>query len=291
MPQGYLCERDRRRRRSRVPRLPRGLVLRGWCGAVRRVLTGLFRQHEWPLRVHTMRGRDLPEQQKRHGVPTVRGGQLLRRGRVIAAAVQEGHVLERHKPLGRLRVRRRLAGPLCHHGLHRADAVRQGVVHGRAQAGQVHALRRRHLPGRGGQDGVLAVPKGFLLPSRRGGVAPLPRRKAHRPLPPGDDEHRRLHHVPCWHLLPARLGQRHRMRPRIKLLGGSWSLRSLSSGILVEQGQRVLLRVPCRLLRRNRGQRAVLTVSSGRDKRAQWKCQLHDLRRGHLQRVIGRDGV
>ena len=146
---GHVRRADRPERRPRVPRLPRRRVVRRRGGAALRVLAGLFRRHGRPLRVRQLCGRDVPGRVERDGLPSVRGGQLLRRGRVGAAAVRGGQLLDRHQPHRRGRVHRRLAGPLRHHRLHAADGVRQGVVHGRVRAGRVHALRRRHVPGRG----------------------------------------------------------------------------------------------------------------------------------------------
>ena len=170
-------------RRPRVPRLPRRLVVRRRGGAALRVLAGLFRRHGRPLRVRQLCGRDVPGRVERDGLPSVRGGQLLRRGRVGAAAVRCGQLLDRHQPHRRERVHRRLAGPLRHHRLHAADGVRQGVVHGRVRAGRVHALRRRHVPGRGRQGGVRAVRGGQLLLCWRGGGACRARLAATRAPP------------------------------------------------------------------------------------------------------------
>mmetsp|Transcript_8024 Transcript_8024/g.23591 ORF Transcript_8024/g.23591 Transcript_8024/m.23591 type:complete len:271 (-) Transcript_8024:613-1425(-) len=156
------------------------------------------------------------------------GWPLLSRGNKCAAPLPRRVVLQQDRPRRRERVHRRHAGPLRQHRLHAADAVRQGVVHERAQAGRVHALRRRHVPGRERRDGVQAVRGGQLLRCWRGGAAAVrgwqllerdQQRRAERlhALPRGLQLHRWLDGAIG---LPGRQRRAKRPQPRVRAMRG-----------------------------------------------------------------------
>mmetsp|Transcript_26583 Transcript_26583/g.77333 ORF Transcript_26583/g.77333 Transcript_26583/m.77333 type:complete len:237 (-) Transcript_26583:2673-3383(-) len=207
----YVCQRDGRRRRPRLPRLPSRLVVRGRRRRACRVLSR-NRSQACSGPVHRLRRWDVPAGLRSHGLPRVRAGYVLSKGKQRSAARDlprrllhrqrvhhsgEPRRLRRLHAWQLLRRRRRAANRLRsrqHRPLGQYVCVR--AVPDRTLRSLHHRLRGvrgGHLRGERGPVAVYPLPLSYRLQEQRrhllhlqGGLLPAERERpsgGHLPRP------------------------------------------------------------------------------------------------------------